>query len=87
MPLALGVGAAAGHLAGSVRQGLGRRWAAVVLLVVGSRISLSSSDAEPVSRDSLHSPSLPAELRHTKPQQRSFYRNAGLTASWNPFSQ
>lgn len=36
MPLALGVGAAAGHLAGSVRQGLGRRWAAVVLLVVGT---------------------------------------------------
>lgn len=36
VPLALGVGAAAGHLAGSVRQGLGRRWAAVVLLVVGT---------------------------------------------------
>lgn len=51
------------------------------------RISLSFSDAELVSRDSLHSLSLPAELRHTKPQRRSFCRNAGLTASWNPFSQ
>lgn len=36
VPLTLGVRAAAWHLAGSLRQGLGRRWAPVVLLVVGT---------------------------------------------------
>lgn len=36
VPLALGIRAAAGHLTGSVRQSLGWRRAAVILLVVGT---------------------------------------------------